>query len=284
MDTGGFLVRAELAIEFSKFLRRKFVAHGLPAVVKPEPFVRVLANMIFSKRSEFLRHFKNIGALVFSAFDEKRRLNFERMSAVGISVHERWENRNALESRHGRGASYVIRRAVEKLDGNAVVTPNVLVHNQADKVAVVEEPVHFANAAVVGDVHTNAGAELVNKFVSAVGFLLFSDADERDTVLRESAAHKLPVVAVACHNNAAAPAGSFDVILQVFKPDDFDVAFHGIFEHGKSQNLDKNVAEIDGAGFGDIPGGTGVDVEAGLNIFDGTFSASGGNEKPGGTG
>ena len=32
MDTGGFLVRAELAVEFSKFLRRKIVeALWIPA-------------------------------------------------------------------------------------------------------------------------------------------------------------------------------------------------------------------------------------------------------------
>ena len=131
---------------------------------------------------------------------------------------------------------------------------------------LVKHFVHFANAAAVGYVHADKRAEFVDEFVRAFGFLFLRHADKRNAVLRERTAHKLPVVAVARGDNRAALRRIF-VARQMFQPDNFDVALHGLLEFWEGQNFHEHCAELNGTFAGNAFGFFGRDVQTADYIF-----------------
>ena len=92
------------------------------------------------------------------------------MRPVRILMHERRKDWNLPKPRHARRARHKVCRLIEKFYDNAVRAPDILIHNQPDKMPLVKHFVHLADAAPIGYVHTNQRAVLVDKFVRALGF------------------------------------------------------------------------------------------------------------------
>ena len=201
------------------------------------------------------------------------------MSSVGISMHKGGEYRDFSKARHRRRARHEIGCLVKKFYDDAVIAPDILIHNQPDKMPLVEHFVHFADAAPISYVHTNQRAKFVDKFIRALRLLFFSDADERNAVLRESSAHKFPIIAVASHNDRAA-FGRIFISRQMFKPDNFNVILHIIFELGEGKNFHKNFAALNGTFLSNPRRFFRRDVQTATNIIHGNIFTFGGKENP----
>ena len=175
-------------------------------------------------------------------------------------MHERGEDRHALEARHRGSARHAVRRLAEEVEHDAAAAVRVLIHDEADGPALLQHVEHLAHAALVGDVHADERAVLVDEAVGARRLLLHRDADERDAGLRESAAHELPVAAVRRRDDAA--LAERETALELVEALDAHVIADVLADDWEAQDLHEHRAEADTAGLREALGLLLVDAEA----------------------
>ena len=67
---------------------------GLPAVVQPEPFLRILSNPFLDPRVDRLRHTAHIGSAVIGLFDKYPGLHRQDVMAAWLAMHENGKDRH----------------------------------------------------------------------------------------------------------------------------------------------------------------------------------------------
>ena len=146
------------------------------------------------------------------------------------------------------------------VDEHAVALRGILIHDESDEPALREHIEHLPHAFLVGDVHADERAVLVDEAVGARRFLLHRDADERDAGLRESAAHELPVAAVCRRDDAA--LAERETALELVEALDAHVIADVLADDWEAQDLHEHRAEADTAGLREALGLLLVDAEA----------------------
>ena len=219
--------------------------------MEPEPLLWVPADVFLDAIHDLLGGAADVLALVLGLFHAYRLADYHHMRAVGAPVEEHRDDGDVLVAGHGGRAGNAVRGLSEKIQQYAVVRVCVLIHDQPDEPAIRQHGKHLPNPGLVGDVHPDESAVLVDEAIHAGGLLLHGDTHEGNADLGECPAQELPVPAVGRGEYGSPTGGSR--LLEPLPALDGDIAFYLLFQHGEPEHLEQHGAESHGAGAGDAP-------------------------------
>ena len=126
----------------------------------------------------------------------------------------------------------------------------VLVHEQADVVAVAEEADHVADARLVSDVLLHHGPVLVDEGIGALAVLFLSNGDEGIAIHGQDSSQEFPVAGMGCHEDGPFAAG-FEFV-QVFLAVPGNLFVEHLLRIARiRQDFDDHGPEPDRTGLGD---------------------------------